>query len=256
MLELALIFTLGIAASPRCAAACGRAARAMQQFPAADHGLSRQLLYNTGRVLGYLLLGAAGGALGAAVLAQQPIGRVTPSGFDQHMLSVVAGGLMILMAWQLFGRPWVIETRGAEGLLRFVPRIARSRSRIGPLLLGLLAALVPCPLVCAFLALAARTANPDAGMAVMLAFGLGTVPLMLAITLADDKPEPDRGPTAIWHRVGTRVGAWTRPGVAQRTGAQARAETVAVTDSAAPFVARLVLLLGVVTLLHGVLGPR
>jgi hypothetical protein len=79
---------------------------------------------------------------------------------------------------------------------------------------------------------------------------------MLAITLADDKPEPDRGPTAIWHRVGTRVGAWTRPGVAQRTGAQARAETVAVTDSAAPFVARLVLLLGVVTLLHGVLGPR
>ncbi|MCA9056350.1 MAG: sulfite exporter TauE/SafE family protein, partial [Planctomycetaceae bacterium] len=46
-------------------------------------------------------------------------------------------------------------------------------------LAGLMTGFLPCGLVYAFLALAAARTNPLEGMAVMTAFGLGTIPLMV-----------------------------------------------------------------------------
>ena len=50
-----------------------------------------------------------------------------------------------------------------------------------PLALGVFNAFLPCQLIYAFAARAASTASIAEGMLTMLAFGLGTVPAMLAL---------------------------------------------------------------------------
>ena len=52
-----------------------------------------------------------------------------------------------------------------------------------PLALGVMNAFLPCHLIYAFAAQAAATASVGAGALTMLAFGLGTVPAMLALGL-------------------------------------------------------------------------
>jgi sulfite exporter TauE/SafE len=218
MLELALIFAIGIAGSPHCTRACGDLACRLQAFPAADGGLERQLLFNTGRVLSYALLGAFGGALSAHLVGSPAVGRVTTLAVAPDMVSLAAGGLMVFMAILLLNGPWPEHTGSVAGVERFLCSAMRSRSRIRPVSIGALAGLRPCPLVYALVALAARTAEPSTGIAIMLAFGLGTLPPMLAFGLAGEQP------TSEWTRWASR------------------------------FSAKLVLVLGVVTFIQGALS--
>ena len=66
--------------------------------------------------------------------------------------------------------------------------------------LGLLWGLLPCGLVLTALLLAAVSAHPTAGAATMLAFGLGTIPITLGMSVAPRYPG-----------LRMRAGAWTRP---------------------------------------------
>jgi sulfite exporter TauE/SafE len=56
-----------------------------------------------------------------------------------------------------------------------------SPSPAAPIALGVFNAFLPCQLIYAFAAAAAATQSVVAGMLTMLAFGLGTVPAMLAL---------------------------------------------------------------------------
>lgn len=218
MLELVLIFAAGMAGSPHCAGTCSRLVTGLQRFPGPDCGLTRQLLYNAGRVVSYLGLGAGAGALGALLLGEPTLGRVTFTSFDPRALSLLCGAVIMLLAIALHERPLPMRERAAARVEQYVPKVLRSRSHLGSAGLGILSGLLPSPLVYAFAALALRTASPAAGMGIMLAFGLGTVPLMLALGLAGERPAPD----------------WTRRG--------------------SLFSSKLILLLGAVVAAHGVLG--
>jgi hypothetical protein len=103
---------------------------------------------------------------------------------------------------------------------RWLREVIRSPSAAAPVALGVLNAFLPCHLIYAFAARAAGTASVPEGMLTMLAFGLGTVPAMVATGTA--RTVLPRGLRA-W---GARLG-----GI-------------------------LVILLGLVTLARGVLSPH
>lgn len=171
------IFAGGIAGSLHCVGMCGG-------FPLALAGgggskVGRQLLYNLGRLNTLVAIGAASGAAGAAVVSTGPVWVL------ERALAVVAGLLMTVVGLEMLGVLAALTSRGAAMAQATVGRllggVIRSRSAAAPLALGVFNAFLPCQLVYAFAARAASTASVGDGALTMLAFGLGTVPAMLAV---------------------------------------------------------------------------
>lgn len=189
MLELSLIFVIGLIGSPHCRACIGHACR-LRSFPARDGGIRRQLGYNAGRILSYLLLGAVAGALGTLLLGASPSAGAAITPLEPRAVSLLTGGLMIFMAVQLLGPPWPMEVGSGAVVERLVGLAMRSRGWVGPMGLGIYSGLVPCPIVYALTALALRSADPGAGMGIMLAFGLGTVPPLVLVGLSGARLAP------------------------------------------------------------------
>lgn len=168
-------FLLGLFGGLHCAGMCGPLALAL---PAGGGGPTRfvlgRLAYNAGRVFTYAVLGAGFGLAGRAfVLAGV-----------QRWVSISLG--VLVLAGGLMSKRLAL----AAPLVNFVGRLKhgmsallqeRSLAALG--LLGLLNGLLPCGLVYVAGAGAATTSGPLAGAAFMAAFGLGTVPTMLGISL-------------------------------------------------------------------------
>jgi hypothetical protein len=146
--------------------------------PTLSANLARQLLYSAGRVFTYSVLGAVVGFGGWRLTQAVPAIVNLPA-----ILAILAG---ILLIWQGLD---------AAGVLRFKKVSARTQPCLGGTFLsglltgrhwgdvflaGLFTGLLPCGLVYAMLTLASSTGNIALGMATMVAFGLGTVPVMVA----------------------------------------------------------------------------
>lgn len=134
-----------------------------------------RVAYNFGRVLTYCLLGMGFGLLGKAFAM---------AGF-QEMMSIALG--IALLAGLIFSRKllhWVPLTRLVNTLKTSMAGLLRQRSLTALGLLGLLNGLLPCGLV--YVACAGATATGDLikGAEYMAVFGIGTVPMMLAISLS------------------------------------------------------------------------
>jgi sulfite exporter TauE/SafE len=178
----ALAFAGGLAGSLHCVGMCG-------VFPLTLGGRwRRQLLYHLGRLNALAFIGALSGAAGAALVAAGPVALV------ERALAVVAGAAMLAIGCEMLGLFSVLGTRGATLAQATVGRVLggvmRSGSPAAPLALGVFNAFLPCQLVYAFAARAAAAASPRTGALVMLAFGLGTVPAMLALALASFLARP------------------------------------------------------------------
>lgn len=138
------------------------------------------LTYQLGRIASYAALGVVAGALGAG------IGQSGWLPQTQQLLAVFAAVVMILFALHLGG--WLPDPLArltaavsrASGLAGWAGKAAHGNG-VGPWLgVGLLNGLLPCGLVYAALAQSLTAQGALQGAAVMLAFGLGTVPAMLA----------------------------------------------------------------------------
>ena len=140
--------------------------------------LPRLLVYHTGRLGGYALLGAAFGLVGAA--ADLGRSRSLQGGF-----SLLVGVMMLLLALGLLG--WLPSRRWVESgpLQRLVAdRLGRWLQGGGwgrRLLFGLGNGLLPCGPVYAVALRAAAARHPLTGAGAMAAFGLGTVPVLLIL---------------------------------------------------------------------------
>ncbi|RPD48310.1 sulfite exporter TauE/SafE family protein [Hymenobacter sediminis] len=176
-------FVFGVLGSFHCVGMCGAIALALpgrsgaSSLGAGSFGAGR-LLYNLGRTTTYAVLGALAGLLGHGLRL---------AGLQQS-LSVASGCLILLLVavperytgqvagWLGLSRPlnWVKST--LAGLFQHTSGWALYGA-------GLLNGLLPCGLV--YLALAgALTAPGILGAAgYMACFGLGTLPLMLALSL-------------------------------------------------------------------------
>ena len=181
MIQCWTALLLGLAGSLHCVGMCGPLAIALPHAPgsSATSVLGGRLLYNLGRVLTYAALGALFGLLGQTLLM---------AGW-QRALSISAGVLILayLLSARLGRGRWSLESaalRVVAPVQRVLGRLLKQASARGLLAIGLLNGLLPCGLVYVALAGAAATGAAWSGAAFMAAFGLGTVPMMLALSLA------------------------------------------------------------------------
>lgn len=176
-------FLLGFMGSTHCLGMCGGISAALG---AANERrtFSLSLSYNIGRVLSYTLLGAL--VAGVAQTLSQPLLDLLPQ--SARWLRTIAGLMVIAMGFYVAG--WwrglaQLEKLGAY-LWRYVQPLTRPLlppKNIGAaVLLGGLWGFLPCGLVYSSLAWAAVSADVGRGALWMAAFGLGTLPAMLATT--------------------------------------------------------------------------
>jgi uncharacterized protein len=175
-LDLWTAFLLGLVGSLHCAGMCGPLALAL---PAAGNTTPAYVLgrvaYNAGRIITYCLLGIVFGLAGRTFLM---------AGL-QRWTSIALGVALLL---GLFASRKVALSRPVTSLVNQLKSrmsvLLRRRSFVALAVLGLLNGLLPCGLVYVACAGAAATGSVLAGARYMTAFGAGTVPMMLAISLS------------------------------------------------------------------------
>ncbi|HKF44273.1 MAG TPA: sulfite exporter TauE/SafE family protein [Thermoanaerobaculia bacterium] len=188
---LVTAFLVGLAGGIHCVAMCGGFVAALSlrdSRPAARSlDLPRQLGYSLGRVVSYSIAGAAAGALGGLGILY---GGILPA---RMIFLIVANLLVILLGLYLAGfatSVLALEKAGSflwRGLTRLGARLAPAETPGRAVLVGLAWGWVPCGLVYGVLATALVAGSALRGAAVMAAFGLGTLPNLLAAGLAAEK---------------------------------------------------------------------
>lgn len=184
---LASAWLVGALGGAHCFAMCGgllgavaaREASRAKPLVAARTLALRQASYHLGRIGTYALLGAAFGAAGGATLAAVDVAPL------QRAIYVAANVFLLLLGAGLVVRVRalaVLQRAGAAGfapLLHALQPVLRAPGAAGRIALGLVWGLMPCALVYGVLPLALFAGGPWQGAAVMLAFGLGTLPNLL-----------------------------------------------------------------------------
>ena len=205
---------LGLLGGGHCLGMCGGLMGALTMaIPAEQRNRRLQLLlaYNIGRISSYalagLLVGLAGWAIGNSPAAL--------------LLRVLAGILLICMGLYLAG--WWSGLTRIEALGRHLWRHLQPLTRrLMPvtsvpqaLFLGAIWGWLPCGLVYSSLLWAASQGSAINSALLMLVFGLGTVPVLLATGMAAERL------TALLRQRGVRIaggvmvilfGLWTLPG--------------------------------------------
>ncbi len=146
------------------------------------------LLYNTGRVITYTVLGGVMGATGSFTLVAAHIAGI------QKGALIFAGIIIIVMALAMSG--WLPLERlfgdyyNPDGIInRGFRKLSKVKSRATYFPIGLLLGLLPCgPVYTALLAAAGAGMNTAGtlegivkGMAVMMSFGIGTIPALFVV---------------------------------------------------------------------------
>ncbi|MEZ4906362.1 MAG: sulfite exporter TauE/SafE family protein [Saprospiraceae bacterium] len=173
-----LIF--GLVTSFHCAGMCGPIAIALPL-----HGNTKMekllggVIYNLGRTLTYIFLGTLLGLLGEGINAL---------GF-QRWLSIITGLLMISTALfpSLFTFSFKSKNKTGFSFLNYIKSslgsLFSTRSYASLLLIGVLNGFLPCgPLYAAIIA-SVNTGSMMNSIIFMAMFGLGTMPMLLAISL-------------------------------------------------------------------------
>jgi sulfite exporter TauE/SafE len=174
------LLVVGFAGSLHCVGMCGGFVLSIDRAGRRPwRRVGAQAAFHLGKTSTYVLLGAAAGAAGGAVVR----GAWFPAA--QAALAVVAGVLMVLAGLQIAG--WLGELR-VGGLFgpdspygRAVRGVANARGPAAPFVLGALTGLLPCPLVYAFLAAALATGGLLPAMGTMAVLGLASLPALALV---------------------------------------------------------------------------
>jgi uncharacterized protein len=172
-------FVLGLLGSFHCAGMCGPIALALPL----NRGnwvsrISGAVLYNSGRIITYVFLGALFGLLGKGIQL---------AGF-QLWASIAIGIVMIVMVLfpMIFGSRISLNklfggyTNKLFSKFHALFHAGSATSFFG---IGLLNGILPCGLVYVGVAGAVNTGDISNAMVYMALFGIGTAPVMLTITL-------------------------------------------------------------------------
>jgi len=178
-MELWSALIVGLAGSLHCIGMCGPIAVALPVGRTSRmRHIAGRIVCNSGRILTYAVLG-----LGAGL-----IGRTAHVSGYQQVVSITLG-VLILMAVILPSRFGAVLT-GAKLHARLFGPLKRLWSRLfgrdsisALFTVGLLNGFLPCGLVYVALSGAVITGGPLEGALYMAVFGLGTLPVMLAVSL-------------------------------------------------------------------------
>lgn len=159
---------LGALGSLHCAAMCGPL---MLGLGTKNYGIFAFLVHHLGRWIGYMIL---------AVLF---FGLISPLAVfhAQQYVALLSGILLVLFGFKQYIKPlnrffeWISQKISGT-MLR------SSYGRTGNIVLGILNGLLPCGLSFSVAILAVNTGSYLNSMSFMLLFGLGTLPVLLAIS--------------------------------------------------------------------------
>ena len=212
-LNLLPFFMIGLLGAVHCVGMCGGIVGAMSLAGPAKRGFPvpvvtvaatsasslaldnavRVLAYNTGRIASYMTAGAIAGGVAGGAHALSDMASLQIAGYWLANLMLVALGLYLMGAWYGLARleraGQVIWRRVQPMMKPLLPMDTTPKA----LALGALWGWVPCGMVYSVLLAAMLTGSPLSGAAVMLAFGLGTLPALLTMGMA-----------------GARLTSWTR----------------------------------------------
>ncbi|MGB3202071.1 MAG: sulfite exporter TauE/SafE family protein [Nodosilinea sp.] len=205
MLDLLLIASLGFLGSfGHCLGMCGpiTVAFSLSQPAAAPSRWQHiyfHLMLNFGRLMSYALVGIAIGTLGSVLVAS---GQMAGIGSPLRRGVAVITGLLLIwfglaqispqdMPKVPFLNP-MAQSGLHDRLSRAMQALSLNPQRWTPLLLGLAWGLMPCGFLYAAQLKAAETTNPWAGGATMLAFGVGTLPMMVGVGVSTAWVSGDR----------------------------------------------------------------
>jgi sulfite exporter TauE/SafE len=182
--DYTLALVAGFLGSGHCLGMCGALVSGFFMNSGKTKSIWPYLAYQLTRISVYGLVGVSAAALGVVLVASGVFGEM------QSILQMFIGGVVIVLALGILGWiPW-------QGTVRLIPMsalrkgYASSRQQgpvLGAMLAGLLNGLMPCPLTFAMAVKATTAPSLYEGGLLMLAFGAGTLPMMLFISVAFGK---------------------------------------------------------------------
>ncbi|ALG67185.1 sulfite exporter TauE/SafE family protein [Beggiatoa leptomitoformis] len=178
-------FLTGLLGSVHCVGMCGGIVGALTMgLPATTHQSPLRLFpylltYNLGRLSSYMLSGALVGFLG---------GQFTEILPQPHLIGMAISGIFMIILGLYLGGWWqflsLLEKQGAK-LWRKIQPFSRYflpvKNPLQALGLGIIWGWLPCGLVYTALMIALASGSAWEGSLLMLAFGLGTLPMLLTM---------------------------------------------------------------------------
>lgn len=179
-MELWTAFIMGLVGSLHCVGMCGPIALALPyQANSKWQSAFNVVLYNLGRILTYSFFGLLLGFLGKGIAL---------SGYQQWV-SIFLGCLLLITA--VFSLPVESKLQNIGSVRWLMSQVQKSLGALlqkpdggSLLLIGILNGFLPCGFVYVGLAGAVTTGSILKSMGYMALFGLGTVPLMLSVSLS------------------------------------------------------------------------
>lgn len=173
-----MLFFIGLLTSVHCVAMCGGINLSQcipQSAKSKEKGKSSlrpSLMYNTGRVISYTVIGGIVGSIGTVI---------SLSGGAKGIVQLLAGFFMVIMGLNLLNIfPWLRKLNPRMPKV-FAGNIDVEKRSNSPLYVGLLNGLMPCGPLQAMQLYALSTGDPLKGALSMFLFSLGTVPLMFGL---------------------------------------------------------------------------
>lgn len=182
--SLLAVLVVGLLGGVHCLGMCGSIVGIFTtQVPQTVPRWPFHLAYSGGRITSYMLAGAAVGAVGQAGLLMRDAVPVQHLLFGLSSLMLVLLGLYLAGLWGAVRR---LESVGAvlwKHLQPYTRKLLPVNTVPRALALGALWGWLPCGLVYSVLLTALAGGSAAQGALIMLAFGLGTLPNLLAIGL-------------------------------------------------------------------------
>jgi uncharacterized protein len=182
--DYSLAFMAGFLGSGHCLGMCGALVSGYFMNAGKNRSYIPYIAYQFARISVYSLVGMAAASLGVVLISSGIFGQV------QSILQMFIGVVVIFLALGILG--WI----PFQGAIRLLPMqllrkgYAQSRTQtpiVGALMAGFLNGLMPCPLTFAMAVKATTATSILEGGALMFAFGMGTLPMMLFVSLAFGK---------------------------------------------------------------------
>ena len=161
-------FLLGLMTSPHCLGMCGGIllGNCVQSYSPALASLA----YNSGRIMSYTAIGGFFGALGTVIAYSMSV---------KSMVFAMVGLVVVLIGLNLWGvLPGLASLFPSQPSFCQLPTQTQKRFAGRPLVIGLLTGLIPCSSLYAMWLHAVSGGSAAYGAGSMLAFALGTAPLL------------------------------------------------------------------------------
>lgn len=182
--DYSLAMMAGFLGSGHCLGMCGALVSGYFMKNRGNRSYLPYIAYQLTRISVYTLIGVSAAALGVVLVSSGMFGKI------QSLLQIFIGAVVVVLALGVIGWiPW-------QGSVRLIPMqvlrkgyatASQKGPVIGAMIAGFLNGLMPCPLTFAMAVKATSAASLLEGGALMLAFGAGTLPMMLFISVAFGK---------------------------------------------------------------------